>query len=78
MKVRVDIARLVILDQSMSRRARMNLREDIGRELSHLMAHRTDPAPPSRRSAPSVATQIAQAVVAQLPPAGPKRTGPRS
>jgi hypothetical protein len=76
--IRVDIEQLVIHDRSMSRRARINLRDDIGRELRDLARRRANPAASDRRSPPSVAAQIAAAVVARLPPAGPARTVPRS
>jgi hypothetical protein len=80
MKVRVDVKRMVLPAQSMSRHERMALGEDIGRELSHLLQRGAPAADdPRRRSVPSVATQIAAAIAAQLPPQPAHgRTGRRS
>lgn len=74
MKIRVDIERLVTHDRSLSRRDRLNLRDDIRRELRELTRPGTGATAPDRRSPPSVAAQIAAAVAARLPPAGPSRT----
>jgi hypothetical protein len=68
MKVRVDVRRMVLPGQSMPRRERMALGEEIGRELSRLLQYDAPAADDRRRrSAPTVAAQIAAAVVAQLP-----------
>lgn len=75
MKVRMDIKRLVVHDRSLSRRQRINLSDDIGRELSALVQHRA--GPDSRRRVSSPAQQIAAAVFAQLPPSSSQRPGRR-
>lgn len=72
MKIRIDIARLVLHDQSLTRRERARLGNDINRELTRLVgggvtAHRRRPS--------AVATQIATAIAAQLPPQPPTVTG---
>jgi hypothetical protein len=78
MRVRVHIGRLVVDDGSMSRRERMQLSEDIGRELSRLIESPVSPQP-GRRRPPSIAAQIATAVAAQLPRTHPhRRTGAHS
>jgi hypothetical protein len=67
MKVRVDIKRMALPAQSMPRRERMALGEDIGRELSRLLQHGAAMADHRhRQAAPTVAAQIAAAVAAQL------------
>jgi hypothetical protein len=79
MKVRVDIRRLV-LDGSMSRRERMALGEEIGRELTRLLAGgaRSDNGFRGPPGSP-VAAQIAAAVAARLPTqSAPRSTGGRS
>jgi hypothetical protein len=81
MRVRVDVKHMVLPAQSMSRRERMALGEDIGRELSRLLQHGATTADgPRQRSVPSVVTQIAAAIAAaQLPPQpAHQRTGRRS
>lgn len=80
MKVRIDIKRMVLPERSMSRRERMALGEEIGRELSRLLQHGAPAADaPRRRPAPSVATQIAAAIAPQLPQqSAPRQTGRRS
>ena len=79
MKIRLDIASLVLHDPSMSRRERMALREDIGRELSRLTRHGAADTALGRCPPSPVATQIAAAVAAQLPAhAAATRTGPRT
>lgn len=80
MKVRVNINRMVLPERSMSRRERMALGEEIGRELSRLLQHGPPAADaPPRGTVPSIATQIAAAIAPQLPqqPA-PRQTGRRS
>jgi len=79
MKLRVDIRRLV-LDGSMSRRERMALGEEIGRELNSLLAGGACSDNGFRgRSRPSVAAQVAAAVAARLPTqTAPRSTGHRS
>lgn len=80
MRVRVDVKHMVLPAQSTSRRERMAVGEDIGRELSRLLQHGAITADgPRQRSVPSVATQIAAAIAAQLPPQpAHQRTGRRS
>jgi hypothetical protein len=67
MRVRVDIKRMMLPERSMSRRQRLALSEEIGRELSRLLQHGAPAGDdPGRRSTPSAATQIAAAIAAQV------------
>lgn len=76
MKVRLEIDRLVLHEQSVSRRERIALGEQIGREVSRLLQHGAT-ANADRRSLPPVATQIAAAITAALPPPPAPRMGRR-
>ncbi len=67
MKVRVGVKRMLLPEHFMSRRERMALGEDIGRELARLL-QQTVADDTHRRPVPSIATQVATAIAAQLPP----------
>ena len=70
MKIRVNIDRLVLHDQTMSRRDRLELHEQIRLELNRRLDPRRAAVPASRhqRASSPVAGNIASAIVAQLSP----------
>jgi hypothetical protein len=80
MKIRLNIHRMVMPDGSMSRRERTALGTHMGRELGRLLEQgATATGDPQRHSAPSIATDIAAAIAAHLPPPrGPQPTGRRT
>ena len=79
MRIRVNIDRLVLHDQPMSRRERLELNEQIRLELNRRLDPRRAAAPTRRhqRASSPVAGNIASAIVAQLSPrlqSGTRRT----
>ncbi len=76
MKVRLDTDRLILHEQSMSRRERIAVSEEISREVSRLLQHGAT-ADADRRSLPPVTTQIAAAITAASPPPPAPRMGRR-
>jgi hypothetical protein len=75
MKIRVNIDRLVLHDQSMSRRDRLQLHEQIRLELNRRLDPRHAAAPRRRHAGSPVAVNIASAIVAQLSPQLPHGPG---
>jgi hypothetical protein len=77
MKVRINIDRLVLHSDAMSRRERAALHEQIEREVNRLLDPRGSGPAPQARSGPrgSIADQIAAAINTQLSPQLPPRTG---
>jgi hypothetical protein len=74
MRVRIDVGRIVLPAQYGSRRERMALSENIGRELNRQLQPDATAADDRRqRSTPLVASQIAAAIAARLPPQSTQR-----
>ena len=75
MKIRVNIDRLVLHDQAMSRRDRLELNEQIRHELNRRLDPRRAAVSRRRHAGSPVAGNIASAIVAQLSPQLPRGTG---